>query len=118
VEAVCLLLLAGSALGSGQEQAQVDRSLKILYVGQPGSEREKDFVALLKKHFDVVRTGNLGAFKEADTQGFDVTLMDWDVNKSRRLKSDFTESFSRPMITLAFPGALICSQARLKLSHF
>ena len=62
--------------------------LRILYAGRPGSDREKDFVGFLKKYFDVVETGNLETFKETDTQGFDVTLLDWDWNDLQRSASD------------------------------
>jgi hypothetical protein len=109
----CLILLA---LGS-VAQAQVNRGLKILYAGRPGSEREKDFVAFLRQNFDTVQTGNLETFQEADTQGFDVTLLDWDWNEFKGPKPRISESFSRPMITLGVPGGLISSQWRLKTGY-
>jgi hypothetical protein len=96
---------------------QLDRSLKILYAGQPGSDREKDFVGFLKKYFDVVQTGNLETFKEADTQGFDVTLLDWDSGQINGPKPKVSESFSRPVVTLGVPGGLICRQWRLKTGY-
>jgi len=95
----------------------LDRSLKILYAGRPGSEREKDFVAFLKKYFDVVQTGNLETFKEADTQGFDVTLLDWDVPVFKGPCPVFSESFSRPVLTLGVHGSKICSDGRLKMTY-
>lgn len=113
----CLLVLAGAVLCSGQEQPQVNRSLKILSAGRPGSDREKDFVGFLKKYFDVVQTGNLQTFKEADTQGFDVTLLDWDTNEFKGPRPRISESFARPLITLGVPGGLICSQGRLKTGY-
>jgi hypothetical protein len=111
---VCLFLLAGAALCQGQEQPPLNRSLKILYAGHPGTDREKDFVGFLKQYFDVVQTGNLETFKEADTQGFDVTLLDWDWNDIKGPKPTVSESFSRPVVTLGVPGGLICRQWRLK----
>ena len=99
----CLFLLAGSGLCSGQEQAQVNRSLKILYAGRPGSDREKDFVEFLKKYFDVVRTGNLETFKETDTQGFDVTLLDWDWNDIKGPRPTVSERFSGRLSRLVCP---------------
>ena len=117
--AACLVVLAGTVLCRGQEQAQVNRSLKILYVGHPGSDREKDFVGFLKKYFDVVQTGNLQAFKETDTQGFDVTLFDWE--SSRFDADDFpltlSRSFSRPVMTFGIPGGWMCERWRLKTRH-
>ncbi len=113
----CLLVLAGAVLCSGQEQPQVNRGLKILYAGHPGTDREKDFVSFLKKYFDVVQTGNLATFKEADTQGFDVTLLDWDWNDPNGPKPKISQSFSRPVVTLGIPGGLICRQWHLKTGY-
>src|SRR4030042_1680933 len=85
VAAVLLMILLVSAGNHAQSPsappATAVSKLRILYAGHPGSEREKDFVDFLKKYFDVVQTGNLQTFKEADTQGFDVTLLDWDTNR-------------------------------------
>lgn len=108
-----LILLASVAVG----QAQSNRSLKILYAGRPGSDREKDFVAFLKEHFDTVQTGNLETFKEADTQGFDVTLLDWDWNEFRGPRPMVSQGFSRPLITLGVAGGLIASQWGLKTGY-
>jgi len=95
----------------------LDRSLKILYAGRPGSSREKDFVDFLVEYFDVVRTGNLQTFTESDTQGFDVTLLDWDANDFNGPKPAVSASFSRPIITFGVPGGLISSQWRLKTGY-
>ena len=108
-----LILLVSTAVA----EAQVNRGLKVLYAGRPGSDREKDFVAFLKEHFDTVRTGDLQTFKETDTQGFDVTLLDWDANEFKGPRPRLSESFSRPMITLGVPGGLIASQWRLKTGY-
>jgi hypothetical protein len=91
--------------------------LRILYAGRPGSDREKDFVGFLKKYFDVVQTGNLETFKEADTQGFDVTLLDWDWNDLQGPRPTVSERFSRPVITIGVPGGLIGRQWRLKTGY-
>ena len=109
----CLVLLALCGIAN----AQVNRSLKILYAGRPGSDREKDFVAFLQQHFDTVRTGNLRAFTEADTQGFDVTLLDWDWNEPRPYCPRLSANFARPIITLGVPGGVICSQWNLKTGY-
>jgi hypothetical protein len=109
----CLVLLAGCMVAN----AQMNRSLKILYAGRPGSDREKDFVQFLREHFDSVQTGNLETFKEADTQGFDVTLLDWDWNELNGPRPSVSESFSRSIITLGVAGGLICRQWRLKTGY-
>lgn len=112
----CLIVFGGTLLCRGQELPQRSRSLKILYAGHPGTEREKDFVGFLKKHFDVVQTGNLKTFKEADAEGFDVTLLDWDWNSWPTLK--ISDSFSRPVVTFGNFGALMCGNWRLKTAHW
>jgi hypothetical protein len=127
----CLTVLAGTMLCQAAKQAGptgvnpqsanvnpwLDRSLKILYAGRPGSDREKDFVAFLKKYFDVVRTGNLETFKEGDTQGFDVTLLDGDFGVFEGPCPAPSESFSRPVITLGVHGSMMCSRWRLKTTY-
>ncbi len=124
VGTACLFLALFSGLGSAKEPAgpaeanrQWNRSLKILYAGRPDSDREKDFVSFLKKYFDVVQTGNLETFKEADTQGFDVTLLDWDRNDLQGPRPTVSESFSRPVITIGVPGGLIGRQWGLKTGY-
>jgi len=98
-------------------EAADGNNLRILYAGRPGSDRERDFVSFLKKHFSIVQTGNLETFKEADTQGFDVTLLDWDTNEFKGPRPQISESFSRPMITLGVPGGLICMEWELKTGY-
>jgi hypothetical protein len=121
---VCLTVLAASTLCQATSQVeptsanpQFNRGLKILYVGRPGSDREKDFVGFLKQYFDVVRTGNLETFQEADTQGYDVTLLDWDWNVIRGPYPKVSRGFCRPVITLGVRGGLICRNWRLKTGH-
>ncbi len=115
--AACLIVVAWSALGSGPEQPPLNRGLKILYAGRPGSDREKDFVSFLKQYFDVVQAGNLQTFKETDTQGFDVTLLDWDWNEFEFRRPRVSEGFSRPVLTLGVAGAQIASQWNLKTGY-
>ena len=124
--AICLSLSLFALAGHGAQgqPAQLtdanspwDRSLKVLYAGRPDSDREKDFVAFLKKHFDVVRTGNARTFREADTQGFDVTLIDGDWTGFHEPRPEVSESFARPVMTLGAPGALLCSSWRLKTGY-
>ncbi len=115
--ALLVVLLAGTwswAQSPSAPAATEVSKLRILYAGRPSSDREKDFVAFLKEYFELVQTGSLQTFKEADTQGFDVTLLDWDTNEFKGPRPRISESFSRPVITLGVPGGLICSQWRLK----
>jgi len=121
VSTLCGATSEGGPTGANRPSAsadpQLDRSLKVLYAGRPGSDREKDFVGFLKKYFYVVQTGNLETFKEADTQGFDVTLLDWDLPVFEGPCPVFSESLSRPVITLGVHGSKICSDGRLKTTY-
>jgi hypothetical protein len=108
---------AGAKPQSASASAPWNRGLRILYAGRPGSEREREFVSFLKKYFDVVQTGNLETFTETDTQGFDVTLLDWDTNEFKGPKPAISESCSRPIVTLGVPGGLICSRWGLKTGY-
>ena len=118
--ALAVVLLAGTwsrAQSQSAPAATEVSKLRILYAGHPDSDREKDFVAFLQQHFDTVRTGNLKAFTEADTQGFDVTLLDWDWNELRPYCPRLSANFARPTITLGVPGGVICSQWNLKTGY-
>jgi hypothetical protein len=115
---VLMALLAGSrSYAQSTPAATEPGKLRILYAGHPGTDREKDFVGFLKKHFDVVQTGNLQTFKEADTQGFDVTILDWDWNALSGPRARFSPNFSRPIMTLGVPGAMMCRQWKLKTGY-
>jgi hypothetical protein len=121
VSAALLVVLVAGTWSRAQSQAapaagEVSK-LRILYAGHPGTDREKDFVGFLKKYFDVVRTGDLATFKEADTQGFDVTLLDWDINEFKGPRPRLSQNFSRPVMTLGVPGGLISLQWRLKTGY-
>ena len=129
-EVACLILLLlvglwscnrkeprGSRTGPTDSPPSSSNGLRILYAGRPGSDREKDFVAFLREHFDVVQTGDLRRFKESDTQGFDVTLLDWDNDVLEGPWPQVSEGFSRPVITLGVAGGGICQQWRLKTGY-
>jgi len=95
----------------------LNRSLRILYVGHPGSSREQGFVTFLSEHFDTVGRGDLTAFRESDTDGFDVTIMDYDGDGFRSPRPRMSASFTRPVLTLGVPGAFICRNLDTKLGY-
>jgi hypothetical protein len=124
--------LGGSA-GAADASAPVDRGLRILYAGRPGSDREKDFLGFLKKHFDVVQTGDLTRFDGSQSEGFDVTILDYDGDgfKAPRptLRPRFLDEsveisrpmpgplFARPLITVGVAGGLMCDRWGLKTGY-
>jgi hypothetical protein len=118
--AVLVILLAGTWSHAQSQSAPVAgkvSKLRILYAGHPGSDREKDFVAFLKKYSEVVQAGNLQTFQEADARGFDVTILDWDVRALEGPCPALSEDFSRPVITLGVHGSMLGSRWRLKTTY-
>jgi hypothetical protein len=52
-------------------------NLKVLYAGNPGSDRERDFKTFLEGRFVKVATTSYEKFKETDAIGCDVVILDW-----------------------------------------
>jgi len=91
--------------------------LRILYVGHPDSAREKDFVNFLTKQFKAVETANLKDFNEGQTDGFDVTILDYDGDGFKSPRPNISRNFSRPMVTVGVTGALMSSRWNLKTGY-
>jgi hypothetical protein len=89
-------------------------SLAILYAGHPGSEREADFVRFLKRHFVRVATGDLGKFRARDADTFDVVIMDYDEDFSRRPLPKLREDYKRSTVTIGGMGSRIGKDLKLK----
>ena len=121
-----LLLLAPSQASRAEEPI----GLKVLYAGNPGSAREKDFVSFLGEHFQKVGTAHYSKFTEADAEGYDVILFDWTSiyprdedgkikEKIDRLNSPtapkLPEDFDRPSILIGAAGGFLAQPLRLKI---
>lgn len=91
--------------------------LRILYVGHPASEREKDFVRFLTDHFRKVRTDDLAKFKEKQTEGFDVIILDYDGDGFKAPRPRLSSEYTRPTVTVGVAGALICDNMSLKTGY-
>ena len=98
--------------------------LKILYVGLSNTERKKDFVSFLSDNFQEVTTADLYAFKEEQTEGSDVIILDkdgiqWANRGDEKPLMNYTVSsqYSRPTITLGIPGAFWTSRMGLKTGY-
>jgi len=89
-------------------------NLRILYAGHPGSDREKDFVDFLSQYFKEVRTGDLKAFKEKQTDGFEVTILDYDGDGFGSPRPRISNKYTRPTVTVGVVGAFICGGLSLK----
>jgi hypothetical protein len=64
-----ILLACGATL-----RANEPFRLRVLYAGNPGSDRENDFKSFLEKHFVKVGTTDYGKFTEDDAKSYDVVI--------------------------------------------
>lgn len=97
-------------------------ALKVLYAGDPKTERQKDFVAFLKDHFTTAEGGDIEKFKETDAPKYDVVILDYgplkETNKVVTLpKFSFAKTYSQPTITLGKSGGKVCSALKLKTGY-
>jgi len=109
--------------GESPKKEELKLSLRILYVGYPGTAREKDFVDFLENHFAKVGKGDLNKFEAKDAEGFDVIILDYgglsvEDSAIRVPRVPFDRSYTRPTMTLSAVGALACDQLGLKMGYF
>lgn len=91
--------------------------LKILYVGLPDTERQKDFVDFLSDHFEQVEFADYYNFEEAKTEDCDVAIFDKDGIEWKPLEIKVSDRYSRATITIGVPGAFWCSRMDLKTGY-
>ncbi|HTU26142.1 MAG TPA: hypothetical protein VMF30_12125 [Pirellulales bacterium] len=116
------LVLTGSA------PADEPIAVKVLYCGEPGSERAADYVKFLESHFSHVAVQNLLTFKEEQATGHDVVVIDWspvydagkgEMNdekwKTLRKAPPLGANFRRPTILIGGAGGTVIQSARLKI---
>jgi hypothetical protein len=125
-----IALAAVLALASASRADEPAR-LKVLYAGNPGSDREKDFKALLEKHFAEVGTTDYRKFKDGDAKGYDAVILDWTsiyprdqdgkISKTfNGLKTpdprpEISEGYDRPTILIGAAGGFVAQGLRLKI---
>ncbi len=116
-----LLLLALVILCSCKKATEPESftkvDLRILYISDPDSIRARDFVDFLSKHFTNVHMGDLKTFRETDSSGFDVTILDYDGDGFKAPKPRISRNFSRPVVTVGVIGAFICDSLSLKTGY-
>jgi hypothetical protein len=126
----CLLFLCSCEKGSpdsGEESStallqtidlpdgKID--ISIYYAGHPKTKREKDFVALLSHCFTQVETGDLADYNGSQSEGFDVTILDYDGDGFESPRPRIPRDFSKPVVTMGVTGAFICGQLNLKMDY-
>ncbi len=91
--------------------------LRLLYVGIPGSDREKDFVKFLTQYYLTVENANYESFSENQARGFDVVIFDYDGTSTQSPMPHIPSTFSQATITMGVPGADISSRLNLKTGY-
>ena len=99
------------------DPSQWKKPQRLLYVGLLDTPRARDFMAFLPQHFPHVATATYHGFSEAQAEGFDVTLVDYDGTDTSAPNPDISPAFSQPLMTLGVPGADFCSRLRLKTGY-
>ena len=116
---------------SERSRADEPIALKVLYAGNPGSDREKDFTSFLGKTFAKVGTTDYRTFKQDDAKGYDVVILDWtsiyprdDQGKIKQGSSGLnsptppalSNTFDRPTILIGAAGGFATMQSKLKIN--
>ena len=91
--------------------------LRILYVGLPDTERQKDFVEFLRQHFRQVETANYNTFEEEQTKDCDVAIFDKDGVEWKPLDIEVSGQYSRATISIGVPGAFWCDRVSSKMGY-
>ncbi|MHC4557915.1 MAG: hypothetical protein ACYTFW_17030 [Planctomycetota bacterium] len=91
--------------------------LRILYVGLPDTERQKDFVEFLRKHFKQVDTADYNTFREEQTKDCDVAIFDKDGLEWKPLDINVSSQYSRATVSIGVPGAFWCRRVSSKMGY-
>ena len=91
--------------------------LRILYAGLPDTDRAKDFVDFLSKHFKQVETSEYKTFTGDEAADFDVAIIDHDGLDTRAPRPNVPRQYTGATVTMGVPGAFICSRLSLKTGY-
>jgi hypothetical protein len=91
--------------------------LRILYAGLPDTDRAKDFVDFLSKHFKQVETTDYNTFTGNEAADFDVAIIDHNGVAFRSPQPKISPQYNRATVTMGVPGAFICSRLSLKTGY-
>jgi hypothetical protein len=103
-----------------QEQPAVSSGkipLRVLYVGLPETERQRDFVTFLGRHFTQVETADYNSFKEEQTKDCDVAIFDKDGLEWKSLDINVSGQYSRATVSLGVPGAFWVRSVSRKMGY-
>ncbi|MHC4120229.1 MAG: hypothetical protein ACYSWO_22275 [Planctomycetota bacterium] len=117
----CILaMLAVPCAAAQQAPAENKISLRVLYAGMPDTDRQKDFVSFLSRHFAKVESVDVMSFQPEQAAGSDVVILDKDGIQWRERGGNplyeigLPKSYNRATIALGTPGAFLYDRMRLK----
>lgn len=94
--------------------AQERIDLRVLYVGNAGSERAEAYARFLAASFREARPADRATFEPGSARGFDAVLLDWSYDDTRgqqlsELKSPLgpLDEWDHPTVLLGSAGLLI-----------
>ena len=111
------LAFSGQALSAERAKGPGKIDLRILYAGHPNTQREKDFVDFLSKHFTHVATGDLAKFTAASGKGHDVIILDYDGDPFKAPRIRLPRSYARSTVIVGAIGAFISGRMGLKTDY-
>jgi len=122
----CLCGWLGLLLLAAPLSADERMNVRVLYCGDPGSQREADYHSFLARHFTKVTLRDTREFKEKDADGQDVVILDWssgydgkgdiDQKKWKRYhKPQLSKTYARPTILIGRGGGAVGESLKLKI---
>ncbi len=102
------LLLVCSSVGVGGTSLD---ELKVLFVGDSGSARTREYTSFLQENVGAVEYTSRNGFQQAQSSSFDVVLLDWPQSRESRLALETKKSplgarndWNRPTVLLGSAG--------------
>jgi len=126
------LILFSTIVSAGPNEAGKPINLKILYAGNPGSERQKEFTSFLREYFERVDSLDLRSFSDQKAAGYDVVIIDWTsifprdpdgklVEPVKKLiwpqGATVTSAYDRPTILVGAVGVELVRPLQLKIDN-
>ncbi|WP_165227325.1 hypothetical protein [Aquisphaera insulae] len=125
-----LLILILFPMIASQASADDPFAIRVVYAGNPGSDREKDFAAFLRQTFREVKTVDYRTFEPKMADGFDVVIFDWTslyrTDASGKLDPNppslpnpavpkLPDDYARPTILIGGAGQRVIKSRKLKI---
>lgn len=120
VGAMVLLLWIGQAPTLSAPPVKI--TARILYAGNVGTARQKEFVDFLSLYFTEVGTTDITRLQAREADDYDVLLIDAEAKQGGSSSLDvpnltLPETFSKPTVTIGVMGGLFSNRRHLKTGY-